>query len=229
MKRLAELADSPPGDDPVDVAEAMLAINVEAVALMPSAQYAGITVLEEDDTVTSLGPTHRLATLLDVVHHEIGEGPCFVAARGHEVVRIDDVHSDERWPAFRRALMSRTPVRSILCVQLVGVEPQLAALHFQADAPDAFDDESAELALALAAHATMAWNVRLREEQFSSALDSRDIIGQAKGMLMERFGIDAMAAFELLKRMSQENNVKLAAVAESVVTLTHPRAGQEAG
>lgn len=69
----------------------------------------------------------------------------------------------------------------------------------------------------LATHAALAWHMVRRDEQFRSALASRDVIGQAKGMLMERFDLDAVRAFELLKRLSQNMNTPLADVAQQVV------------
>ena len=81
----------------------------------------------------------------------------------------------------------------------------------------AFDDDSVELGLVYAAHTSVAWNSMRREQQFRSALASRDVIGQAKGMLMERFNIDAVAAFQLLRRLSQESNTRLVDIAERLV------------
>lgn len=224
MMRLVELADSLQRDDKTDFPAAMQAINASAVAMVSGAQYAGVTVSGADGSVTSLGATDPSAALLVAAQGETGEGPCLSAARDRRVIRIEDLQQDDRWPQFRREALSRTAVRSMLCVHMFGDEPSAASLTFQADVPHAFTDESVEMAQILAAHTTMAWNLRRREQQFSTALDSRDIIGQAKGMLMERFGIDALDAFELLKKLSQETNTKLTEVAQSVVADTHPRA-----
>jgi AmiR/NasT family two-component response regulator len=92
-----------------------------------------------------------------------------------------------------------------------------ASLNRYAESPDAFDDESVELGLVFAAHTSVAWNSMRREQQFRSALASRDAIGQAKGILMERFNIDAIAAFELQRRVSQESNTRLTDIAERLV------------
>jgi AmiR/NasT family two-component response regulator len=94
-------------------------------------------------------------------------------------------------------------------------------LNFYADQPYAFDDDAAEMGLILATHAAVGWNMVRRDEQFRSALASRDIIGQAKGMIMERFKIDAVQAFELLKRLSQSSNTPLAVVARQLVESEH--------
>jgi AmiR/NasT family two-component response regulator len=91
-----------------------------------------------------------------------------------------------------------------------------AALNFYAESPDVFDDESVNLGLIFATHAALAWNMMRRDQQFRVALVSRDIIGQAKGRLMERFDIDATKAFERLKQMSQDGNTPIAQVAQRV-------------
>ena len=91
-----------------------------------------------------------------------------------------------------------------------------AALNFYAESPDVFDDESVNLGLIFATHAALIWNMMRRDQQFRVALVSRDIIGQAKGRLMERFDIDAAEAFERLKQMSQDANTPIAQVAQRV-------------
>ncbi|HXO48108.1 MAG TPA: ANTAR domain-containing protein, partial [Mycobacterium sp.] len=88
--------------------------------------------------------------------------------------------------------------------------------NFYAESPDVFDDESVNFGLIFATHAALVWNMMRRDQQFRVALVSRDIIGQAKGRLMERLGIDAAEAFERLKQMSQEANTPIAQVAQRV-------------
>jgi AmiR/NasT family two-component response regulator len=91
-----------------------------------------------------------------------------------------------------------------------------AALNFYAESPDVFDDESVNLGLIFATHAALVWNMMRRDQQFRVALVSRDVIGQAKGRLMERFGIDAAEAFQWLKQASQDGNTPIAQVAQRV-------------
>jgi hypothetical protein len=79
-------------------------------------------------------------------------------------------------------------------------------------------DGSVDLGLIFATHTALVWNTVQREQQFRTALVSRDNIGQAKGMLMERFDIEAAGAFELLKRVSQESNTPVAQIAQRVIT-----------
>ncbi|WNG90324.1 GAF and ANTAR domain-containing protein [Mycobacterium sp. ITM-2016-00317] len=197
-------------------------LNAVTVDSVPGAQYASVTVI--DDGVESLAATHPYPGLLDDVQREAGEGPCLSAAWNHQIIHIHNLSTDERWPRYRAAAMARTPVRSILSFRLHNEGRRLAALNLYAEATKAFDEESVELGLIYAAHTTVAWNAMRRHEQFRSALASRDVIGQAKGILMERFSIDAMAAFDLLRKLSQESNIKLVEVAERLIGIGHPHA-----
>lgn len=113
-------------------------------------------------------------------------------------------------------------MRSIVSFRLFDDGNAMGALNFQAEKAGTFTDESVEVGLVFAAHTSMAWNSMRREQQFQSALASRDIIGQAKGILMERFDIDAVAAFEILRHLSQQSNKKLAEIAERLIALEHP-------
>lgn len=199
-------------------------INAVNLRLLPAARYAGITVLNSSGTITTLAATDGSARRLDDVQRATGEGPCLSAAWDQHTIHIQDLSSEQRWPRFRQEALDRTPVRSVLSFQLFAERDDVAALNFHAERPGAFDDESVELGLVAATHTMVAWNIISRDRQFRTALASRDVIGQAKGMLMERFDIDAAAAFDLLKRLSQESNTKLVDIAEKVVA-SHNRPG----
>jgi AmiR/NasT family two-component response regulator len=97
-----------------------------------------------------------------------------------------------------------------------------ATLSFYAEPINAFDDGSVDLGMIFATHTALVWNMARSDQQFRTALVSRDIIGQAKGMLMERFDIDAAAAFGLLTRVSQESNTPVALIAQRVIAGDHP-------
>jgi AmiR/NasT family two-component response regulator len=100
----------------------------------------------------------------------------------------------------------------------------MGALNVYAEEPNVFGDESRNIGLVFAAHSSVAWNSARRDEQFKNALASRDVIGQAKGMIMERYGVDAVQAFELLRKLSQDSNVPLIKVATELVADTQSAA-----
>jgi hypothetical protein len=93
----------------------------------------------------------------------------------------------------------------------------MGALNVYAEHPHAFDQSSKDIGRVFAAHSSVAWNSARRDEQFKNALASRDVIGQAKGMIMERYGVGAVQAFELLRKLSQDSNVPLIKVAAELI------------
>jgi hypothetical protein len=160
--------------------------------------------------------------MLDEIQSRYQQGPSLTAAALKDSVRIDDLDADDRWPLYREEALKQTPIRSILSLGMFREGGTTAALNFYAEPINAFDDGSVNLGLPFATHTALVWNMMRREQQFHSALVSRDIIGQAKGVLIERFDIDAAKAFESLKRMSQDSNTPIAQVARQVITRDGP-------
>ncbi|MCV7383663.1 GAF and ANTAR domain-containing protein [Mycolicibacter longobardus] len=217
MRDVADLVhtlDQRPGVDPDGALDELIA---NLLGHMSCAQHAGVTLTTSGGDVQTLSATDSYPTALDDIQRRQGEGPCLTAAWKHHVVRLDDISREARWPSYCREVAATTPIRSILAFELFTGRGTTGALNFYADTADAFDDDAVELGLILATHAALAWHMVRRDEQFRSALASRDVIGQAKGMVMERFGIDAVQAFELLKRLSQNMNTPLADVAQHLV------------
>jgi hypothetical protein len=186
------------------------------------AEYAGITLAERGKAVTSVVATHRYPVILDEIQNQYGEGPCVAAAWQHHVMHVEDLSVDERWPRYQQYALAHTPIRSILSFELFVDRDTTAALNFFAHRPHAFGDESIELGHIFATHVALAWSMMRRQDQFRSALASRDIIGQAKGVIMERFNLDAVEAFDLLARLSQQSNTKLFDIARALIDTEHP-------
>jgi GAF domain-containing protein len=221
IREVAELAQILQCQEEItDVDTVLGELTHSAVSAMPGAQHAGITVASRNGKVRTVAATDRYPALLDEIQQRHGQGPCLSAGRDHHVIRIDDLKLEKRWPAYCRNARE-TPIRSIMSFQLFVDHNNMGALNFYAEQPFAFDADAAEMGLILATHTAVAWTMVRRDEQFRSALASRDIIGQAKGMIMERFRIDAVQAFELLKRLSQSSNTALAAVARQLVESEH--------
>jgi len=189
-----------------------------AAESVPGARYAGITVTKKKRPSETAAASHHYCVLLDEVQNHCQQGPCLTAAGQQRAIRIDDLARDDRWPLFREKAIAETPVRSILSLGLLKEGGTAAALNFYAESPKAFDDASADLGSVFATHAGLVWDLVRRDQQFRAALDSRDIIGQAKGKLMERFNIDADEAFNTLKVVSQHSNTPIARVAKRIVS-----------
>jgi GAF domain-containing protein len=183
--------------------------------MVPGADEATITMVRTDRHCYSAAATSAFASDFDVLQDETGEGPCLDAIWQQETVRVDDLGTDPRWPVLGPRAAERG-IHSMLCLQLFVHRDTLGALDLLAHAPSAFTDESEHVGLLLASHAAIAAADAHHFEHVTSALVNRDVIGQAKGILMERFKITADQAFEVMAKVSQDTNRKVAAVAEEL-------------
>lgn len=192
------------------------AICLAAVDSIPNAEYASITLVEGTSSITSPVLIGDLAADSDRLQAELQEGPCVTSALQADTIVIDDMRAEHRWPRFSAAA-AELGIRSMLCFCLYVEGDNFGALNLHSTAENAFDVESQSIGSLFAAHAAIAFSSVREKEQIRSALTNRDIIGQAKGMLMERYSLSADDAFQLLARLSQDSNTKLADVAAQVV------------
>ncbi|KQH76141.1 response regulator receiver protein [Mycobacterium gordonae] len=200
--------------DPETVVQEIVRSSVQIV---PGARWAGISLIA-GDRVESRAPTDRVVAHLDQLQSELDEGPCLSAMREQRTVRIDDLATDGRWPRFADAAM-HCGVRSLVSFRLFVHRGSLGALNLYGGAADVFDDESILIGEVLAQHVSVALARLNAEARFQRALDSRDVIGQAKGLLMQRNGVDGLHAFRMLLKVSQETHTKLVDVARRLVSL----------
>lgn len=189
-----------------------------AVETIPRAQGAGITVAHRDHGPETQAATGDLGLRVDELQYELGEGPCLSAVWDEEVVITPDLEREERWPAWAAAAVRETEVRSMLCFRLFTRDRRLGALNLYATAADAFSSEDIETGALFAAHAAVAIAGAQQLDNAELGLDTRTTIGQAQGILMERFDLDPVRAFEVLRRISSHANRKLNAVALELVT-----------
>ncbi|WP_324275637.1 GAF and ANTAR domain-containing protein [Blastococcus brunescens] len=198
-----------------DVEGTLQAITAAAVATVPRAEDCGITYVIGRKKLEPRAWTSDLPKDVDSLQDRLNEGPCLDAVWEQEVVEVEDVAADGRWPRFAQEA-PRLGAASMLCFQLFVEGDQLGALNLYARTPGAFDDESQEIALMFAAHAAVALAGAEHESNLRTGMDNRDVIGQAKGILMERHRLTAHQAFGVLARVSQEMNRKLVDVAREV-------------
>lgn len=198
-----------------DVDETFSGICEAAREGVPGAEDAGITLRHSRNEFSSHGSTSELPMLVDKLQEKLQQGPCVDAARDSDIVNVTNMKTETRWPAFSPAAAD-AGVGSMLSFQLWVEDSHMGALNLYSTKVDAFDESSTTIGRPLAAHASVALAGARREDQLRSALDSRDIIGQAKGMLMQRYSISADEAFDLIKRLSQESNVKARDIAERI-------------
>ena len=210
------------------VAEALEHIVTAAHQVIDGVDLVSVTLRAPNGRFHTPIETGPVAIKLDQIQYDTGEGPCVDAARRSNpgFVHSEDLASEPAWPRFGPAAADHGFV-SILATTLLpdSRPPQLSgALNLYSRSAGTFDHQACDAALLLATHASLALagvlaveNAELREAQLNLALESRDVIGQAKGILMHRRGISADEAFGVLRRASQDLNIKLAALAQTVV------------
>ncbi|MDQ3571018.1 MAG: GAF and ANTAR domain-containing protein [Actinomycetota bacterium] len=188
--------------------------------------FAGMSLVR-GKSIETPAQTHPAVGELDAIQSQIGEGPCVDAIVEHQTFYVEDLREEARWPTFAPMAVERGML-SMLCFRLFIEENEsgertMGALNLYSCERAAFDERAREVGLILASHASVALAgaqaLAAEQEQVANlhqAVSSRDIIGQAKGILMERERLSAEQAFDVLRRASQHLNLKLREVAERV-------------
>ncbi len=187
------------------------AIITNAAATHPAADDAGVILLVRGKLVPQ-ATTGRPPQILDLWQQETGEGPCVEAANKQTVICISDTGDDVRWPGFC-AEAQACGVRGMLCAPLWVDEECMGTLSLYSQQAAAFGPPDIKLIELFAALAALSLAEAQRTGNLREAMVNRDLIGQAKGILMERYKIDGETAFGMLARASQDLNLKLAAIA----------------
>jgi GAF domain-containing protein len=213
-QRMAELARVAAA--PRTVGEVLTDVTRTARELIPGVDTAGVLLVGKNGKYESLAGLTDLPHKLDDLQMTFNEGPCVQAAIDDVIVRTDDFRTEQRWPQYSPAVVE-IGVLSGLSVKLYTADRTAGALNLFAFKPNSFDAEDETIATVLAAHAAAAILASRHGEQLQSALSTRDRIGQAKGIIMERYGVDDIAAFEMLKRLSQDSNTRLTDIAQQVI------------
>lgn len=213
-QRMAELARASAAPRSVD--QVLSDVTAAAMELIPGTDTAGVLLIGKGGRFDSVAGTSDLPQRLDELQMMFNEGPCVEAALDELIVRTDDFRSESRWPKYSAAAVE-IGVLSGLSFKLYTADRTAGALNLFAFEPNAFDAEDETTGVVLAAHAAAAILASRHGEQLESALTTRDRIGQAKGIIMERFGVDDVQAFEMLRRLSQDSNTRLIDIAQRVI------------
>ena len=183
---------------------------------------AGVSLIEGGRR-TSAGSTDERVREADGLQYELDEGPCLTATATRELVAIEDLEHERRWPRWTAAVRP-LGLRASLSTPLVAGNDTLGAIKVYADHPRAFDSRSKELLVLFSAQASLlvanvqtAERARRLSDGMRQAVRSRDLVGMAKGVLMGRHGIDEDASLRMLMGRSQQKGVPLAEAARTVV------------
>ncbi|HYO38957.1 MAG TPA: GAF and ANTAR domain-containing protein [Nocardioidaceae bacterium] len=204
------------------VTTALQLVTALALETVPGSVGAGVTLIEGGRR-TSAAATDALVEQADALQYELDEGPCLSAWAERAVVRVEDTAVEARWSRWCGAVQP-LGLRSALSAAMVAGDTALGAIKVYAREPGAYGDRSEHLLTLFAAQAAILLSnmqTHERAQQLSDglrdALASRDVIGQAKGILMAQDGIDGDAAFAMLAAASQRENRKLRDVAQDMV------------
>ena len=194
-----------------------------AASTIPGASEVSVTVVRSGDQGEGAAYSSQTAVDIDEKQYGLDQGPCLDASRGHEVLIVRDMRTEERWPDYTPYAAEHGSLSS-LSIPLPVQEEVLGALNVYAREPDAFDEAALESGRRFAAYAAVAIaNAQLYRsaaeaaEHMRKAMESRAVIEQAKGILMAQRRCSAAEDFDLLVAASQRQNVKLRLLAEQVV------------
>jgi GAF domain-containing protein len=201
---------------PLALPDVLTGVTKTVLEVIPGADAAGFLLFTKGEKYETQAATTDLMFELDRLQVKYGEGPCVEAAIDELIVRTDDFQREQRWPNYSAEVL-KLGLRSALSFKLYTTNRNAGALNIFAFEPNAFDAEDEAVGSVLAAHAAAAILASRQGDQLQSALSNRDVIGQAKGVIMERYKVDAIRAFEMLRELSQSANEKLVDVAARVI------------
>lgn len=217
---LAEAAESI--DESRTVQETLDAIVAATQISVPEFPHVSVSVRHSDGTIETKAGTDRLVWELDAVQYGLNEGPCVQAIQEEPLVLAEDLRREQRWPRYVPEAIAHG-VRSQMAVRLFASGRHIGGLNFYSRACHPADENSAETARLFATHAAIMLGHAQHEDNLNAALQSRKVIGQAIGIVMERFHIDQDQAFHYLVRVSTTSNIKLRDVAEELVVSSTER------
>jgi len=199
-----------------DPQRTLIEVVQAAIELVPGCDEGSISVVVGRRGVTSQAPSGQLPQVVDALQEKFGQGPCLDAVYEQETVRVSDMATEWRWPLFTQAALE-AGAGGMLSFQLYVEGDNLGALNLFSRRAGMFDDESEHVGLLFAAHAAVAFAAAQQQAKLRRRVATRQLIGQAQGILMERHKLTDDQAFAVLIQASQHSNTKLRDVAAQLV------------
>lgn len=197
-------------------------VTTLAAETIPSTTGAGVTLVDARGK-RSLAASDSWVERADALQYEFDSGPCITAWRDQVTIRIDDTDEETRWPQWTAAVAD-LDVRAMMSVPLTTKETAIGAIKVYSGEPGAYNARSehvlelfAQQAAILLSNTQALADAQRLSAQLTDALTNRDIIGQAKGVLMAQGAADERSAFAMLATASQRSNTKLTEVAHRVI------------
>jgi len=204
-----KVADNP------EVQQALQAV-VELAMSSCNCAGASVSLIKADGGMETTASSDRLVEEADDLQYALEEGPCLRAAEQGGAYLIVNTAADDRWPRWGPAV-HKMGLRSVLSIHLFTDRRVLGALNLYYHSVGEFSEDEVDVAKVVAAHASVALAKLRSERDLWRAIDSRHLIGQAQGILMERFKLTPEKSFAVLRRYSQQHNIKLYEVAGALI------------
>lgn len=197
-----------------DVLETVEEVVSTAMRVL-EASRASVTMIRKAQRLETLGASDPTVEQLDQLQYDLHEGPCYDSTWRGETLMSRELSGDPRWPRWAPKAAA-AGISSMLAVELSTAEERVGALNLYFDQPRAFDSDDVAFAGIFGRHASIAVSYKSENAGLVTALDSRKLIGQAQGILMERYDMSESQAFSVLNRYSQNHNIKLREVADQL-------------
>lgn len=197
--------------------ETLHAIVAAAQDAVPGMNHVGISTTHRNGKIETLAGTDQLVWDLDSVQYHLEEGPCVSSIREDPVVVVEHARHDQRWPNYMPRAVE-AGLRAQLGLRLYTDDETIGGLNLYSTESETISPDAVQMAELFATHAAIALDRARHNHQLNEALASRKAIGQAIGLVMQRYQIDEDRAFHFLVRASSTSNIKLRDVAEEVVT-----------
>jgi transcriptional regulator with GAF, ATPase, and Fis domain len=207
---------------PRNLEETLDAIVRAAQSSVPGIDHAGISISHRDGRIETLAGTDQLVWRLDGIQYALNEGPGVDSVEREPAVVVEHAARDQRWPEYIPRAVD-AGLRSQLALRLNVDGETFGVLNLYSTRSDTVDIEAQQIAQLFATHAAIALGWARHDEQLNEALSTRKVIGQALGIVMQRYEIDEHRAFHFLARASSTSNIKLRVIAQEIVDATNEK------
>jgi transcriptional regulator with GAF, ATPase, and Fis domain len=187
-----------------------------AVDTIPGCDFVGVSIRLGKGEITTPAATDALAEQADNLQYELGEGPCVDVVWEGDQNLIEDMRAEQRWSRWA-PLAADLGIMSVLSTRMATGENVVGALNLYSLSPHAFSKESGITAHIYATHASAALTLKTEIVGLTTGMQTRHMIGIAQGMLMLRYGLDQESAFQVMRRLSSHENIKLRDIAARVL------------
>lgn len=199
--------------------EILTAICETAIDLIPGADHACISTLDDNEQLRTQAASDDIARLMDELESATHEGPCVDSIVEDSVQHDADISNGSKWPKLAELTLEQTPVRGMIGYQLRDGLGAPAAFNVFSDTAGALTKESVDIGAVLAAFTSVSLAAAERKttaENLRKGLESNREIGKAVGLLMAAHKVTDEEAFQILRSASSRTNTKLAALAEQI-------------